>query len=48
MAARQKGEAMAPMPAPLRTPLGVSIYRLRGKISKLRGITYQLEGDNIS
>ena len=48
MAARQKRGAMAPMPAPLGTPLGVGIYRLRGKISMLRGSTYQLEGDNIS
>ena len=35
------------MPAPLGTPLGVGIYRLMGKISKLRVGTYQLEGDNI-
>ena len=48
MSARQKEGAMAPMPAPLGTPLGVGIYRLSGKISKLWGITYQLEGDNIS
>ena len=26
----------------------VGIYRLRGKISKLTGGTYKLEGDNIS
>ena len=48
MAARQKRGAMTPMTAPLGTPLGVGIYRLRGKMPKLKGGTYQLEGDNIS
>ena len=48
MAIRQKGGAMAPMPAPLGTPLGEGIYRLRDRISMLRGSTYQLQGDNIS
>ena len=36
------------MPAPLGTPLGERIYRLSGKISMLRGGTYQLEGIYIS
>ena len=46
MAARQKWGAMAQKPAALG--LGVGIYRLRGKISKLMGGIYQLKGDNIS
>ena len=53
MAARQKGVAMTPMPARMPAslgtpPLGVGIYRLGGKLSKLSGGTNQLEGDNIS
>ena len=48
MATRQKGEAIAPMPALLGTTLGVGTYRPGGKISKLGGDTHQLEGDSIS
>ena len=50
MVARQKGEPWprCPLPWPRCPPLGVGICRLRGKILKLRGGTYQLEDDNIS
>ena len=47
MAARQKRESHGHDARSPRYATGCGIYWLRGKISKMRCSTYQLEGDNM-